>query len=199
MASRPTSQITQLLRAAGQGDAAAADKLWSTVYERLHSVARALLAREPAACSLRPTSVIGAVWERIGLGDVDWADSGHFFAIARKVMRRILIEEARARNRHKRDGGRAPLPLVDELAALDQDHLKVLAVAEALEKLEQMNPLGARIVQLRYFDDLSIDETAAELGKSPRWVDNKWQTARVWLHHELSTGDSTWCVRGRRG
>jgi len=114
-------------------------------------------------------------------------------------MRRIVTEEARGRKRLKRDGGRAPLPLLDEPAGPDQDDLEVLAVAEALEKLEQTNPLGARIVQLRYFDGFSIDETAAELGVSPRTVDTKWRAVRAWLHRELSKGDSTWCRRGHRG
>ena len=157
-----------------------------------------MLAREPAACTLRPTAMIGAAWERIAPADIEWADRGHFFAIATKVIRRILTEEARRRAALKRGGGRPPDELLNEPAAPDEDHLRVLAVAETLGHLEQINPLGARIVQLRYFEDLSIDETAGVLGVSSRSVDNGWRSARVWLHRELSKDNSTLCGRELR-
>jgi RNA polymerase sigma factor (TIGR02999 family) len=199
MASPPDSQVTQLLKAAGNGDKVAADRLWTTVYERLHRIAQGLLGREPTPCSLQPTSLIGAIWERIDLGDVDWADRGHFFAVATKVLRRVLTEEARARKRLKRDAGRAPLALDEEPAAADEDHLMVLAVAEALERLEQINPRWARIVQLRHFEGLGVDETAEVLRVCPKTVTNGWAAARVCLHQELSKGDSTCAERNRRG
>ena len=198
MATGPTSQLTQLLKAAGHGDRAAAGKVWRMVYDRLHSIAQGLLGREPASCSLQATSVIGAVWERIDLSDLDWADRGHFFAIATKVMHRVIAEEARWRKAQKRDGGRAPLPLGEEPAGPDWDNLTVLAVTEALEKLERMDPRGAQVVRLRYFEGRSIDETAAELGVSPRTVNNIWERVRVWLHYELSKGSGSWCSRAGR-
>ena len=199
MTSHPASQVTQLLKAAGNGDKAAADRLWTIVYERIHSIAQGLLGREPTPHSIQPTSLIGEAWKRIDPGDVDWADRGHFFAIVTKVMRRVIVEEARARKRIKRHGGRAPLPLDEEPKAADEDHLMMLAVAEALENLEQVNARWARIVQLRYFQGLSVDETAKALGVCPKTVNNGWAAARVCLHQELSNGDSTCTGRGGRG
>lgn len=198
MTSGTTSQLTQLLKAAGQGDKAAAGKVWGMVYDRLHSIAQGLLSRGPPACSLQPTSMIGAVWERVDLSDIDWSDRDHFFAIATKLMHRLIAEEARRRKAKKRDGGRALLPLRDEPTAPDEGLLRTLAVAEALEKLERMDPRGAQVVRLRYIQGLSIDETAAELGVSPRTVDNIWKRVRVWLHHELSKGSGTWCGKASR-
>lgn len=200
MASQPTSAITQLLDAAARGDAVAVDRFWSAAHGELRALARALLAREGSDCSLQPTALVNEAYLRLGGHEpFQWANRRHFFGAAAQAMRRILVEHARRRGSLKHGGGQAPLPLVDEPAAPKGDGMTVLAIDEALEKLEQVDPLAAEIVTLRYLFGLSIDETAAALDVSARTVDNKWRSARAWLHRELSKGDSTWCGRGHRG
>ncbi len=209
--SQPVSAVTQLLDAAAQGDAAAVNRLWSTVYEELHDLARAQLAREGPGCSLQSTSLVNEAYLRlIGDGHVEWANRRHFFSAAAKAMRRICVDDARRRERLKRGGGpaqpvgpadasdwsaRAPGTLLGDPPAPEQDPAEVLAIDEALQKLEQTDPRRAELVMLRYFAGLSIDETAAALGVSPRTVDTEWRFAKAWLHRELSKGSSTWCGR----
>jgi RNA polymerase sigma factor (TIGR02999 family) len=192
----PAGPITQLLDAAAHGDSAALNRLWSSVYEELHQLARAQLAQESPGCSLQPTSLVSEAYLRlIGDGHVEWENRRHFFAAAAKAMRRILVDDARKRGRLKHGGGQPPGPLPDGLPTPERDPAKVLAIDEALQKLEQTDPARAEIVMLRYFAGLSIDETAAALGVSPRTVDTEWRFARAWLHRELSKGDSTWSRR----
>ena len=197
MAERAAGPITQLLDAVGGGDSEALNRLWSTVYDELHRLARSQLAQEGSGCSFQTTSLVNETYLRlIGDGDVSWANRRHFFGAAAKAMRRILVDDARMRERLKRGGGQAPGPLLDELPGPEQDPLKLLAISEALEKLEHVDPPRAEIAMLRYFAGLSIDETAAAINVSPRTVDTGWRFARAWLHRELSKGDSTWCGRG---
>lgn len=192
MTSRPGSPITQLLDAAAQGDAAAVNRLWSAIYDELHGLAQAELTQEGPDCSLQTTSLVNEAYLRlIGAGPVEWANRRHFFAAAAKAMRRILVDDARTRGRLKRGGGQSPGALPDELPALEEDLAMVLAIDEALERLEQADPPRAEVVMLRYFGGLSVDETAAVLGVSPRTVDTEWRFAKAWLHRELSKGDST--------
>lgn len=190
------SSVTQLLDAARQGDAAAVNGLWSLIYEELRRLARAQLAQEGPACSLQTTSLVNEAYLRLlGDGQVEWDNQRHFFGAAAQAMRRILVDDARKRGRLKRGAGQAPGPLLDEVPGPEEDPVKLLAISEALEKLEQVDPPRAEIVMLRYFAGLSIDETAAALGVSPRTVDTGWRFARAWLHRELAKGDSTWCGR----
>jgi len=194
--SRPASPITQLLEAAAQGDAAAVNGLWSAVYAELHRLAQAQMAQEGPDCSLQTTALVNETYLRlIGDGHVEWDNRRHFFSAAAKAMRRVLIDDARIRGRLKRGGGQTPGTLSDELPVPEEDLAKVLAIDEALQRLEQVDPPRAEIVMLRYFAGLSIDETAAALGVSPRTVDTGWRFAKAWLHRELSKGDSTWCAR----
>lgn len=196
MTSRPSSPITQLLDAAALGDAAAANRLWPAIHEELHHLARAQLAHEGPGCSLQTTSLVNEAYIRlIGDGEIAWANRRHFFGAAAKAMRRILVDDARSRGRVKRGGGQKPGQLDEEPPASEENPLRLLAICEALEKLEQADPPRAEIVMMRYFAGLSIDETAAALGVSPRTVDTGWRFARAWLHRELSKGDSTWCGR----
>ncbi len=197
--SQPVSAVTQLLDAAAQGDAAAVNRLWSTVYEELHGLARAQLAREGPACSLQSTSLVNEAYLRlIGDGHVEWANRRHFFSAAAKAMRRICVDDARRRERLKRGSGQAPGTLLEDPPAARQDPAEVLAIDEVLQKLEQADPRRAELVMLRYFAGLSIDETAAALGVSARTVDTEWRFAKAWLHRELSKGSSTCCGRSDR-
>ena len=211
MTNQPVSAVTQLLDAAAQGDAAAANRLWSTVYQELHGLARAQLAREGPSCSLQSTSLVNEAYLRlIGDGHVKWTNRRHFFSAAAKAMRRICVDDARRRERLKRSGrpaqpvgsadasdwsARAPGTLLGDPPAPEQDPAEVLAIEEALQKLEQHDPRRAELVMLRYFAGLNIDETAAALGVSARTVDTEWRFAKAWLHRELSKGDSTCCGR----
>ena len=196
MAERAVGPITQLLDAASQGDGTALSRVWAAVYQELHRLARAQLGQEGPGCSLQTTSLVNEAYLRlIGDGHVEWGSRRHFFAAAAKAMRRICVDDARKRGGLKRGGAQTPGSLPDELPASEEDPAKVLAIDEALQKLEQADPRRAELVMLRYFAGLSIDETAAALGVSPRTVDTKWRFARAWLHRELSKGDSTWCGR----
>ena len=199
MASRTTSAITQLLDAAAQSDAAAVERFWFTAHEQIRAIARSYRAREGPDCSLQTTELVNEVYLRLGGSDpLRWENHAHFFGAVTKAIRDILIDDARNRRRLKRGGGQALLPLDDEAPAPADEPVSVLAIDEALEKLGQVDPLGAEVVRLRYFLGLSIDETAAVLDVAARTVDNKWRTTRAWLHWELSKGDSTGCGRGRR-
>ncbi|MHC4094028.1 MAG: ECF-type sigma factor [Planctomycetota bacterium] len=196
MPSPPGGPVTQLLEAAAQGDAAAVNRLWSAVHKELHRLAQAQLAREGSSCSLQTTELVNEAYLRlIGDSPVEWDNRRHFFAAAAKAMRRILVDDARRRGRAKRGGGQPPAPLLDEPPVPAQDPVRVLAIEEALQKLEQVDPPRAEIILLRYFAGLSIDETAAALGVSARTVDTRWRFAKAWLHRELSKGDSTRCRR----
>ncbi len=183
--------VTQLLVAAGQGDARASSRLWSVVYDELRRLAQRQLANEGPDCAFESTSLIHEAFLRL-VGDepVEWANRRHFFAAAAQAMRHIRIDDARKRGRIKRGGARAAQPISDELASFDNDPTEVLAVDEALKKLEQAAPRQAEVVLLRYFAGLSVDETAEALGVSPRTVDYAWRLARAWLHRELGRGDS---------
>ena len=189
-ASNPES-VTQLLVAAGQGDTSADNRLWSVVYDELRRLARRQLANEGPDCTFDSTSLIHEAFLRL-VGDepVEWANRRHFFAAAARAMRHIRIDDARRRSRIKRGGDRQAQPINDELAIFDNDPMEVLAVDEALKKLEEVAPRQAEVAILRYFAGLSVDETAQALGVSPRTVDYEWRLARAWLHRELGRGDT---------
>ncbi len=181
-----SSPVTQLLDAVGRGDSAAQDKLWGLIYNELHAMARGQLADEATGHRRRPTSLVHEVYLRLmGSGAAQWANRKHFFQIAAKAMRRIRLDDARTRKRLKRGGGKRPVELLDAPAEPTPDPTQVLAIDEALEKLEEEEPQKAEVVLLRYYAGLSIDEVAAVLEVSPRTVDNHWRFARAWLHREL--------------
>ena len=183
--------VTQLLVAARRGDARASSRLWSVVYDELRRLAQRQLADEGPACTLESTALTHEAFMRL-VGDepVEWANRRHFFAAAARAMRRIRIDDARRRGRVKRGGDRQTQPIREEPAVFDNDPAEVLAVDEALRKLEQVAPRQAEVVMLRYFAGLSVDETAQALEVSPRTVDYEWRMARAWLHRELRKGDT---------
>jgi RNA polymerase sigma factor (TIGR02999 family) len=191
MSASNSESVTQLLVAAGDGDARASNRLWSRVYDELRRLARRQLAGEGRDCLLESTSLVHEAFLRL-VGDepVEWANRRHFFAAAARAMRHIRVDDARRRGRAKRGGGQRPGPLPDEPAALEQDPLEALAIDESLGKLEQTAPRQAEIVMLRYFAGLSVEETAQVLGISPRTVAYEWRFARAWLHRELGKGET---------
>lgn len=184
----PQTQITSLLSAVGNGDAGAADRLWRVVYDELHHVAKARMAREGRQNNLQTTVLVQEAYLRLmgGDGAAIPVNRRHFFAAAANAMRQFLVDDARKRGRAKRGGGRRPGEIGEAAAALDCDPAEVLALDEALAKLRTQDERKAEIVQLRYFAGLTVDETAEILEISPRQVDKEWRFAKAWLHRELS-------------
>jgi RNA polymerase sigma factor (TIGR02999 family) len=156
------------------------------VYEELRRLARARLAHEPAGLTLQPTALVHEAYLRLSAGgDRRWDRRGHFFAAAAIAMRRILVERARRYRRIKRGGGQQRVELESEPAALAPELTDVLAIDEALSRLETLDPRKAHIVLLRYFAGLTVEETAAAMDLSPATVKNEWAFARVWLEQVL--------------
>jgi RNA polymerase sigma factor (TIGR02999 family) len=186
------TQITAMLQAAGRGEDGAASRLLALVYEQLRAMAQAQMGREAAPRTLQPTALVHEAWLRLfGEAEADWQNRAHFFGAAGEAMRRILVDAARRRAAHKRGGGRDRGDLDEDLVAdKTQDRLDLLALDEALARMEQRDPRMASIVKLRYFVELSVDDTAAALGISRRTVLREWMAAKAWLHQELGGGDA---------
>jgi RNA polymerase sigma factor (TIGR02999 family) len=181
------SDVTHILQRVQQGDARAADELLPLVYEELRKLAAARMAQEQANQTLQPTALVHEAWLRL-TGDEQPAfdGRGHFFAAAAEAMRRILIENARRKGRLKRGGAweRVDLEHLDVAVTTDDDTL--LAVHEALEKLTAVDPVGAKLIELRFFAGLSNVEAAKALGLAERTAKRTWAYARAWLHEELT-------------
>jgi RNA polymerase sigma factor (TIGR02999 family) len=181
--------VTRLLERVNRGDRRAADELLPLVYEELRALARSRLARERGARTLQPTALVHEAYLRL-IQDVDpgWENRGHFFAAAAEAMRRILVERARRAARH-RHGGKLHRTTLSEHAAVSvPTPEELLAVDEALARLEERDARMAEVVKLRYFVGFSVEETAAALASSVRTVGRQWAAARAWLARELGAG-----------
>jgi RNA polymerase sigma-70 factor, ECF subfamily len=184
-------EVTVLLRAMKGGDGAAAEKLLPLVYNELHRLARSYMQRERADHTLQPTALINEAYLRLAHDDIDWQNRQHFIAVAATIMRRVLVDHARAHNAEMRGGDLQRVEL-DELLVISPERSKeVLAVDEALGTLQTVNSRQAQVVELRYFGGLSIEEVANTLNISPRSVKRDWMQARRWLFREIqkSGGD----------
>jgi len=181
-----TTQVTFLLRAWGGGDAAALDQLTPKVYQELRRIARRYMKNERAGNTLQSGALVNEVYLRmIDIATADWKDRAHFFAIASKMMRRILVDAARARGSFKRGKGVIKINVDDApVMAPDRDGA-VVRLDEALEQLAQVDPRKEQVVELRYFGGLSVDETAEVLNVSPQTVLRDWKFAKAWLMREL--------------
>ena len=178
--------ITELLQAAQAGDAAAAERLLSAVYEELHQLARARMARLPPGQTLQPTALVHEAYLRLtDKTDVAWESRRHFFFAAARAMRDILVEQARRKAGPVRGGGRRRQELDEACAVIEPPSVDVLAVHEALEELENEDPLKSQVVLLRYFSGMTTDETAEVLGLSASTLDRKWRYIRAWLLERL--------------
>ena len=181
--------VTQWLIAGTGGDARALDSLLPLVYDELHRQAVRFFRRERADHTLQPTALVNEVYLRlINQNEVNWQNRAHFFGIAAQMMRRILVSHARGREAKKRGGAVQHVTLQEELAAAPQRDVNLLALDDALTRLEAVDPDKSRMVELRFFSGLSVEETAEVMGVSARTVDRQWQTARAWLHREISSG-----------
>jgi len=194
------ADITGLLKAWGRGDQDALNQLMPLVYAQLRAQARRYLRNERAGTSLQSTALVHEAYLRLTKAhDVDWQDRAHFFALAAQIMRRILVDAARARVASKRWGG----ALRAEGSAIDLDGiptaqsdaaLMICALDDALDSLAHVDARRAKVIELRFFAGLSVDETADVLQVSPQTVMRDWRLAKVWLARELApggTGDMT--------
>ena len=182
-----STAVTSLLARAQEGDRQATDELLPLVYEELRHLADRILASEKRGATLQPTALVHEAYLRlVGSDQAGWENRAHFFGAAARAIRRILIDRARAR-RGARRGGDRPLRLdTDAPLAGPGPSLDLLALDEALAKLAALDAQKARVVELRFFGGLSVDETAAALGVSPSTVDRDWVFARTWLHRAMS-------------
>jgi RNA polymerase sigma-70 factor, ECF subfamily len=187
MAISGSQQITHLLLAWGQGDQAALDSLMPLVYGELRKVAARHLRGQRPGHTLQTTALVNEAYLRlIDASQVKWQDRAHFFAVAAHFMRRILVDFARSRNYQKRGGGAQQVSLDDALAIAPERGADLLALDEALTRLQALNERQAQVVELRYFGGLSEEESAEALKVSARTVRRDWNFARVWLHRELT-------------
>jgi RNA polymerase sigma-70 factor (ECF subfamily) len=188
MAESSTHEVTQLLVEWSNGDTAALDKLMPLIYEELRRLAHHYMSRERPGHTLQTTALVNEAYVRlINRKDMHWQNRAHFFAIAAQSMRCILVDHARSHAYGKRGGG-APKIVFDEAMVVSQERAaEVVAVDEALKDLAALDPQLSRIVELRFFGGLTIEETAEVLHLSPATIKREWSTARAWLYHELGT------------
>jgi len=179
--------VTHVLEKVHQGTPGAKEELFRIVYGELKRLAAAKMKREPSDHTLQPTALVHEAYlSLMGKGSPEYENSSHFFGSAAKAMRSILVDFARSRAYLKRGGGRKRVTLDDDRAVAPQEAEEIVAVHEALEKLEQVDPERARVVELRFFGGLSVEETAAVLGVTDRTVYRSWNTARTWLYREMN-------------
>jgi RNA polymerase sigma factor (TIGR02999 family) len=185
------AEITQLLNAWCKGDPDALDRLAPVVESELRQLARAYLRREGAGTTLQPTALVNEAYVRLIEWNTverpnrgEWQNRAHFYAVAAKIMRRVLINQALARRRQKRGGSAILVSLMEAEAASDRS-AEIIALDEALKSLASFDDRKSRIVELRFFGGLSAEDTAEALGISTRTVHREWDLARAWLFREL--------------
>jgi RNA polymerase sigma factor (TIGR02999 family) len=197
VAENPAQPVTQLLAAARAGGEDAAAQLLDLVYAELHSIAGRHMAGVPAGDTLQPTALVHEAYLRLfGGGEVPWEDRAHFFFSAGRVMRDIVIEQARRHASAKRGGGRLRVDLDDAIVSTREQATDLMALDEALRQLEATDATSAQVVMLRYFAGLTVPETARAMGISPATVDRNWRYARAWLRGRLH-GDAAGAERDR--
>jgi RNA polymerase sigma factor (TIGR02999 family) len=185
----PSPDVTRLLREWRGGSRAALDELMPLVYDQLHVIAARHMAREWRVSVYQTTALVSEAYVKlVDQRDVDWQNRAHFFAIAAKLMRRILVDHARREMRPKHGGGTPVVPFDEAEApsAAGVDRVDAVALDEALRKLEELDPEQARIVELRFFGGLTVQETADVVGVSPATVKREWSVAKGWLHREMA-------------
>lgn len=185
-------EFTQLLRAHAAGDETALDRLFPQVYDELRRMAGGRLRRERPDHTLGATELVHEAFFRlVQLDRIDWQSRAHFLAIASQAMRNVLLDHAERRGAQKRGGGGRPITLERIDVPNDMPTDEVLALCEALERLEKLEPRQARVVECRFFGGLNLDETAEALGISAATVSRDWTIARAWLHAQLAGSSST--------
>lgn len=188
-------EITALLHAHAAGDQSALDQLLPGVYDELRRIARQRLRRERPGHTLAPTELVHEAFMKLmPAKGVDWRSRAHFFALASRAMRNVLVDHAIRRRAVKRGAGAPALSLDETDAATEQPLEDLIALSDALGRLERLDPRQAQVVECRFFGGLTLDETAEALNTSAATISRDWTFARAWLHNELSSarpGDST--------
>jgi RNA polymerase sigma-70 factor (ECF subfamily) len=182
------SDVSTLLRAWSQGDQSVLDRLTPIVYGELHRLARRYIKGERPGHSLQATALVNEAYMRlVGYKRMQWQNRAHFFAVSAMVMRRILVEHARRHNLKR--GGGVPHISLDEAAVIGHDEdLDLVALDDAMIALARIDPRKVRVVEMRFFGGLSVEETAEVLGVSPVTVKRDWRAAKAWLYRELASG-----------
>jgi RNA polymerase sigma factor (TIGR02999 family) len=179
-------ETTALLKMASEGERDAASKLFLRLHDELHRRAVALFREERPGHFLQPTQLVHDAFLRLIDGDrIDWKDRSHFVALAAKVMRRILVDQARKERAEKRGGGRARVPLGEDIAAAAQLETDWLDLDDALRRLAVLHPRHAQVVELRFFGGLGMEDVAAVVGVALTTAENDWRAARAWLRRAL--------------
>jgi len=186
----PFEDVTVLLAASEKGDSAAAARLFSVVYDELHRLASGYMRQERADHTLQPTALVHEAFLRLvgaGSGPGHFENRDHFIATAAVAMRRILVNHAKARDAQKRGGGRPMLALDSAVAAFDDSAIDLLALDAALDRLAEHDASQARLVELRFFGGMTVEQCASVLGVSARTVHYEWAHARAWLRSQLES------------
>lgn len=185
-------EVTRLLSEIRNGNPEAQTRLIPLVYQHLHRLAASYMRRERPDHTLQATALVHEAYLRlVSQEETDWQDRAHFFGIAARLMRQILVEHARARQAGKRGGAMEELPLDQAMEITSAKSRELVELNNALESLEQIDPRQARVVELRFFGGLTVEETAEVLGIAPRTVKRDWSVARAWLHGEIFGKQST--------
>jgi len=183
----PDGMVTQMLKAVGQGDPRASADLLPIVYAELRKLAQSRMARTPPGNTLQPTALVHEAYLKlVGGKDPGWDNRGHFFAAAAEAMRQILVDQARRKGSLKRGGDAERQVLKDDDIAVETPFDDVLALSEAIDRLEREDARKARIVKLKFFAGLNNEETAAALGVSLATVEREWRFIRALLYSQLS-------------
>jgi RNA polymerase sigma-70 factor (ECF subfamily) len=186
----PQADVTALLSQLTQGNHEASEKLIPLVYDELKRLARAYMRRERPDHTLQPTALVHEAYLKlVEQRSVDWQSRAHFFGIAAQVMRRILVDHARRHLRKKRGGGQPAVPLDEALVFAPEQSLELVKLDQALEQLTKLDPRQGKIVELRFFGGLTVEQTAELLGISPKTVKRDWSVAKAWLYSEVRQTD----------
>jgi len=182
-----THQVTQLLIEWSNGDKAALNKLMPLIHEELRRLAHHYMSRERPGHTLQTTALVDEAYVRlVNRKDVHWQNRAHFFAIAAQLMRSILVDHARSHAYAKRGGGARKIELEEAMVVSEERAADVVALDDALTVLATFDPQQSRIVELRFFGGLTIEETAEALSLSPATIKREWISAKAWLYHELA-------------
>jgi RNA polymerase sigma factor (TIGR02999 family) len=180
----PERRVTELVRRLSDGDSTVAEELLPLVYDQLCAIANGMFARQPEGHTLQPTALVHEAWLKLAGSGQQWEGRTHFFAVAAKAMRQVLTDHARARRTDRRGKGWRKMTFDEQVIGESKDY-DLVDLDDALQNLSLANERYARVVELRLFGGLTVDEVAKELSLTPRTIKLDWRSARAWLRHAL--------------